>query len=65
MYVEPARSPTFKRPGIQCSGHWLQFSFPKHILSPPSELEEFLKSGNAPICVSFGCMVGKHAERVD
>lgn len=33
--------------------------------SPPPALAEFLKSGNPPICVSFGSMVNKNAEKID
>ncbi len=31
--------------------------------SPPNELDVFLKSGKSPVCVSFGSMVNKDAER--
>lgn len=33
--------------------------------SPPPELAEFLKSGKPPVCVSFGSMVNKNAEKID
>ncbi|MCL4275014.1 MAG: glycosyltransferase [Anaerolineales bacterium] len=33
--------------------------------SPPPELDEFLKSGKPPVCVSFGSMVNKNAEKID
>lgn len=33
--------------------------------SPPSELDAFLKSGEPPVCVSFGSMVNKNAEKID
>jgi sterol 3beta-glucosyltransferase len=33
--------------------------------SPPSELDEFLKSGKPPVCISFGSMVNKDAEKID
>lgn len=33
--------------------------------SPPLELDEFLKSGKPPVCVSFGSMVNKNAEKID
>ena len=32
---------------------------------PPLELKEFLELGDAPVCVSFGSMVNKDAERID
>lgn len=33
--------------------------------TPPDEVKEFLKAGKMPICVSFGSMVNKNAEKVD
>jgi sterol 3beta-glucosyltransferase len=33
--------------------------------SPPPELDEFLNSGKPPVCVSFGSMVNKNAEKID
>lgn len=33
--------------------------------SPPAELENFLESGEPPICVSFGSMVNRDAENID
>jgi sterol 3beta-glucosyltransferase len=33
--------------------------------SPPPELNEFLKSGKPPVCISFGSMVNKNAEKID
>ncbi len=32
---------------------------------PPSELDSFLKSGQPPVCISFGSMVNKNAERIN
>jgi sterol 3beta-glucosyltransferase len=32
--------------------------------SPPPELDEFLKSGKPPVCVSFGSMVNQNAEKI-
>ena len=32
---------------------------------PPLELDSFLKEGKPPICISFGSMVNKDAERID
>lgn len=32
---------------------------------PPNELKEFLEAGKPPVCVSFGSMVNKNAEKVD
>ncbi len=33
--------------------------------TPPNELREFLEAGKPPVCVSFGSMVNKNAEKVD
>jgi len=33
--------------------------------APPNELEEFLVAGKPPVCVSFGSMVNKDAEKID
>ena len=33
--------------------------------SPPNALKEFLEAGSPPVCVSFGSMVNKSAEKVD
>ncbi|WP_345299205.1 nucleotide disphospho-sugar-binding domain-containing protein [Candidatus Villigracilis affinis] len=32
---------------------------------PPDELSAFLDSGDAPVCISFGSMVNRKAERID
>ncbi len=32
---------------------------------PPTELKEFLEAGEPPVCVSFGSMVNKNAEKID
>ena len=32
---------------------------------PPAILSEFLSAGNSPICISFGSMVNRKAERID
>jgi sterol 3beta-glucosyltransferase len=32
---------------------------------PPNELKEFLEAGKPPVCVSFGSMVNKNAEKID
>jgi len=33
--------------------------------TPPNELKEFLEAGKPPVCVSFGSMVNKDAEKID
>jgi sterol 3beta-glucosyltransferase len=32
---------------------------------PPNELKDFLEAGKPPICISFGSMVNKNAEKID
>ncbi len=41
------------------------FSPPDEAYLPPPELDSFLKSGQPPVCVSFGSMVNKDAKRID
>ena len=42
------------------------FFFPlEETYSPPDELNSFLKSGQPPVCISFGSMVNKDAERIN
>ena len=36
-----------------------------HPYQPPPELQNFLDTGESPICVSFGSMVNRDAERID
>lgn len=33
--------------------------------TPPNELNRYLESGKPPVCVSFGSMVNKNAEKID
>lgn len=33
--------------------------------TPPNRLKEFLEAGKPPVCVSFGSMVNKNAEKID
>lgn len=33
--------------------------------TPPKELKEFLEAGSQPVCISFGSMVNKDAEKID
>lgn len=33
--------------------------------TPPQELKEFLEAGSQPVCISFGSMVNKDAEKID
>jgi len=50
-------------PHVHVTGYYF---FPYNDLYIPStELKEFLEAGQPPICVSFGSMVNKNAEKVD
>jgi sterol 3beta-glucosyltransferase len=50
-------------PHVHVTGYYF---FPQNdSYSPPSELDEFLKSGKPPVCISFGSMVNKDAEKID
>ena len=50
-------------PRVHVTGYYF---FPYNDLYIPStELKEFLEAGKPPICVSFGSMVNKNAEKVD
>lgn len=50
-------------PRVQVTGYYF-FSY-NDSYTPPKELKEFLEAGKSPICVSFGSMVNKNAEKVD
>jgi sterol 3beta-glucosyltransferase len=50
-------------PGVHITG-WYFLDSNRHY-SPPSELKMFLESGEPPVCVSFGSMVNRDAEKVD
>jgi sterol 3beta-glucosyltransferase len=43
---------------------WYFFNPNKHAL-PSVELETFLKAGDPPVCISFGSMVNREADKVD
>ena len=50
-------------PNVHVTGY---YSFPDHdIYQPDQELETFLRSGKPPVCVSFGSMVNRDAEKID
>ncbi|HRJ75740.1 MAG TPA: glycosyltransferase [Anaerolineales bacterium] len=50
-------------PQIHVAGYYF---FPlNNSYHPPLELDNFLKSGKPPICISFGSMVNKDAKRID
>lgn len=50
-------------PRVHVTGYY--FLTENKSYSPPPELNEFLKSGNPPVCVSFGSMVNKNAEKIE
>ena len=41
------------------------FHSPNHSYQPPAQLESFLKAGKPPVCITFGSMVNRAAERID
>ena len=50
-------------PRVHVTGYYF---FPdSNTYAPPNELKEFLEVGKPPVCVSFGSMVNKNAEKVD
>lgn len=64
-----AWSPTFLPPSsdfasrVHVTGYYF---FPLNdSYSPSPELDSFLKSGKPPVCISFGSMVNKDAQRID
>jgi sterol 3beta-glucosyltransferase len=50
-------------PHVHVTGYY--FLPPDQAYQPPRELDSFLKAGKPPICISFGSMVNKDAERID
>jgi sterol 3beta-glucosyltransferase len=50
-------------PRVHVTGYY--FFDQNEFYSPPSELDVFLKSGKPPVCISFGSMVNKNAEKID
>ncbi|GAB1471381.1 glycosyltransferase [Chloroflexota bacterium] len=50
-------------PRVHVTGYYF---FPNNnSYTPPNELKEFLESGKPPVCISFGSMVNKNAEKVN
>jgi sterol 3beta-glucosyltransferase len=50
-------------PFIHVTGYYF---FPSNkSYQPPVELQSFLQSGKAPVCVTFGSMVNRDAEKID
>jgi sterol 3beta-glucosyltransferase len=50
-------------PHVYVTGYY--FLPPHQPYSPPLELDEFLRSGSLPVCVSFGSMVNRDAKCID
>ena len=50
-------------PNVHVTGY---YSFPDHdSYQPDKELDSFLRSGKPPVCVSFGSMVNRDAEKIN
>ena len=50
-------------PHVYVTGYY--FHSLNHSFQPPAELESFLKAGKPPVCITFGSMVNRDAERID
>lgn len=50
-------------PRVHVTGYY--FFLHNNSYVPPNKLKEFLESGKSPVCISFGSMVNKNAEKVD
>ncbi len=48
---------------VHVTGYY--FFEPNNSYQPPAELQTFLNSGRKPICISFGSMVNRDAEKID
>ena len=51
------------KPNVHVTGYF--FFDLDHTYQPPVELQKFLLDGKAPVCVSFGSMVHRDAEKID
>lgn len=50
------------RPHVHVTGYYF---LPRNdAYTPPKELKEFLEAGEQPVCISFGSMVNKNAEKI-
>jgi UDP:flavonoid glycosyltransferase YjiC (YdhE family) len=49
-------------PNVHVTGYY--FLAPNKPYQPPGDLRAFLEGGNAPVCVTFGSMVNREAERI-
>jgi len=48
---------------VHVTGYY--FHSPNHSYQPPAQVESFLKAGKPPVCITFGSMVNRDAERID
>jgi UDP:flavonoid glycosyltransferase YjiC (YdhE family) len=48
--------------GVHVTGYWPLDGVSGY--QPPPRLEDFLSSGDAPVCVSFGSMINRDSERI-
>ena len=50
-------------PRVHVTGYY--FHSPNYSYQPPIQLDSFLKAGKPPVCITFGSMVNRDAERID
>jgi sterol 3beta-glucosyltransferase len=50
-------------PRVYVTGYY--FHSPNHSYQPPVQVDSFLKAGKPPVCITFGSMVNRDAERID
>lgn len=50
-------------PRVHVTGSY--FFSPNDSYQPPRELESFLQTGKRPVCITFGSMVNREAQRID
>jgi sterol 3beta-glucosyltransferase len=50
-------------PNIHVTGYFFLDADPS--FQPPADLQEFLDAGKPPVCISFGSMINRNAERID
>lgn len=51
------------KPNVHVTGYY--FFDLNNEYQAPSELQDFLSAGDAPVCISFGSMVNREAEKID
>jgi len=57
------RPADWSAPSIHVTGYF--FLDTPEVYQPPPELTDFLSAGEAPVCVTFGSMVNREAERIE